>query len=88
MKKEKLGLNAIKNVLSRAELKKIMAGSGNRCDYCGPGGYICCACYLNDNPNPSLKGPYCADSCTNYCTANGLGAGFHPVSFGCPATCQ
>jgi len=44
MKKEKLSLNSVKNVLSRGEMKKIMAGSGGSvqcyCDgtflgYCG-----------------------------------------------------
>lgn len=31
MKTEKLNLKSIKNVLSRAEMKKIMAGSGGSC---------------------------------------------------------
>lgn len=44
MKKEKLSLKGIKNVLSRDEMKKIMAGSagsvlctyqGRICGYCG-----------------------------------------------------
>lgn len=38
MKKEKLSLKGIKNVLSRSEMKKIMAGSG----YGAPS---CCVCY-------------------------------------------
>jgi len=37
MKTEKLSLKGIKNVLSRAEMKKIMAGSGS--DGCGNGCY-------------------------------------------------
>ncbi|MFC0513595.1 hypothetical protein ACFFGT_05260 [Mucilaginibacter angelicae] len=65
MKKEKLSLSGIKNVLSRAELKKIMAGSSNRCDYCGAGGYVCCACYFNGHL--SLKGAYCHDTCAGFC---------------------
>lgn len=44
MKNEKLSLKGIKNVLSRTELKKIMAGSGCcNCCYCydvgGGGGF-------------------------------------------------
>jgi len=35
MKTEKMSLKGIKNVLSRAEMKKIMAGSGDGC--IGPG---------------------------------------------------
>jgi len=38
MKKEKLSLKSIKNKLSRAELKEIMAGSGGQCI---PGGQAC-----------------------------------------------
>jgi len=45
MKKEKLSLKNIKNVLSKAEMKKIMAGSGG-CggvnDHCGSGWGDCC----------------------------------------------
>jgi len=37
MKTEKLSLKSIKNVLSRNELKKIMAGSGS----CGTLGAVC-----------------------------------------------
>lgn len=47
MKKEKLSLGSIKNVLSRAEMKKIMAGSGNcnlRGGACGPYTQaVCCS---------------------------------------------
>ncbi|MDB5016221.1 MAG: hypothetical protein JWQ84_1053 [Mucilaginibacter sp.] len=38
MKKERLSLNAIKNVLSRAELKKIMAGGSGGGGSTGGGG--------------------------------------------------
>ncbi|MDB5138969.1 MAG: hypothetical protein JWR12_885 [Mucilaginibacter sp.] len=50
MKKEKLSLGSIKNVLSRAELKKIMAGSGglpcqnanNYCQHVTYPTFLCC----------------------------------------------
>ena len=41
MKIKKLSLDSVKNVLSRAELKKIMAGSGGGCGALGQ------ACYYN-----------------------------------------
>ena len=40
MKTEKLSLKSIKNVLSRAEMKKIMAGSGGGGNGGGPGGCL------------------------------------------------
>jgi hypothetical protein len=48
MQKEKLSLKGIKNVLTRGELKKIMAGgSGGTCNEgspCGPGvPVVCCS---------------------------------------------
>jgi hypothetical protein len=50
MKIEKLSLKSVKNVLSRAELKKIMAGSGpvctleyEACGYGAPPPPACCA---------------------------------------------
>ncbi|HVW12401.1 MAG TPA: hypothetical protein VHB54_01180 [Mucilaginibacter sp.] len=48
MKKDKLSLKGIKNVLSRDEMKMIMAGSGSG----GPGGSGGCGqgCYLNAGP--------------------------------------
>ena len=58
---EKLSLKSIKNVLSRAEMKKIMAGSGGGCfnQICGrddiSGQYIpCCAGFTCNELNPSL----------------------------------
>jgi hypothetical protein len=78
MKIEKLSLKNIKNVMSRDELKSIMAGSSNRCDFCGAGGYICCACFLGTNTCPSLLGPYCHDTCAGFC-----GIGFSTVSLAC-----
>ncbi len=51
MKKEKLSLNSIKNVLTRAEMKKIMAGSGPCNGGCGPGcADTICACFGQINP--------------------------------------
>jgi len=76
MKIEKLSLSALKNVLSRAELRKIMAGSTNRCDYCGTGGYVCCTCYWVDG-SPAVVGPFCANSCVGYCASYGLGSPFY-----------
>jgi len=49
MKKEKLSLGGIKNALSRAEMKKIMAGSGGcvygtqNCIYIYGGTLPCCS---------------------------------------------
>ncbi|HEY8782973.1 MAG TPA: hypothetical protein VIM16_15210 [Mucilaginibacter sp.] len=60
MKKEKLSLSSIKNVLSRAEMKKIMAGSGGcrtEGESCDDYFYICCSyltCILGNSP-------YCAN---------------------------
>lgn len=54
MKTEKLNLGSIKNVLSRAEMKKIMAGSGS-----GPGG-----CSLAGQTCDVKNGGYCCDYLT------------------------
>ena len=60
MKKEKLSLKSIKNVLSRGEMKKIMAGSGGQCI---PGGQAC----------QVSSGPGC---CIGFaCSGNALGFG-------------
>lgn len=80
MKKEKLSLKSIKNVLSREELKKIMAGSTGECSFCGPGGYTCCGCY-DTYPYSSyaLYGVACAnDTCNAHCISVGL-LGGNPV---------
>jgi len=69
MKIEKLSLNGIKNVLSRAELKKIMAGSGS-----GPN---CCWC---NNGTVQPTGGASADStpgCMEVCAADGLSGGVY-----------
>ena len=59
MKIQKLSFSRIKNVLSRAELKKIMAGSD--------GMYYCCACQLGQGP--PVEGYYYTSNndCDNYC---------------------
>jgi hypothetical protein len=60
MTKEKLDLKDIKNVLSRAEMKKIMAGSdGCQATACGSslctqyvsGGYYCNSCCVAEQIN-------------------------------------
>jgi hypothetical protein len=60
MKKEKLTLKVVKNVLSRTELRQIMAGSlpcvGLNMTCGGESGQVCCSpnhCSLND---PSKTG--------------------------------
>ena len=59
MKKEKLSLKNIKNVLSKAEMKKIMAGSGG-CggvnDHCGSGWGIVAEAYAVDLEMLMVKG--------------------------------
>jgi hypothetical protein len=48
MKKEKLSFKSIKNAMSRSEMKKVMAGSGEICwIMCGPtqtGAWMYCNC--------------------------------------------
>jgi len=52
MKSEKLSLKGIKNVLSRAELKKIMAGSGGpTCTQCYNETATCCECIYSNGPS-------------------------------------
>ena len=77
MKTEKLSLKSIKNVLSRAELKKIMAGgSAGPCSCCGPGGYNYCYCYLYGFSSPALIGEACGNgNCNTYCISEGCNYG-------------
>ena len=78
MKTEKLSLKGIKNVLNRAELKKIMAGSGGPCNTCGPGGYNCCGCYNSHPPHPPyplIAAPCPYESCQTYCASIGYEGG-------------
>jgi hypothetical protein len=77
MKKEKLSLAAITNRLSRAELKKVMAGSTGPCSFCGPGGYNCCGCYNTVPHNGYLVvGDACGNgSCDTYCHGLGFAGG-------------
>lgn len=47
MKKEKLSLKSIKNVLTREEMKKIMAGSGNcSTSICNNDTIFCCTNFI------------------------------------------
>jgi hypothetical protein len=74
MKKEKMSLKSVKNVLSRAEMKKIMAGSGsgsgcllyqNNCTFIYGGTNPCCAglkCYTTGGPWHT-----CVPICWPYC---------------------
>jgi len=55
MKTEKLNLKSIKNALSRGEMKKIMAGSGN----CTPLNGLCG--YGNPFPPPCCGGLICTN---------------------------
>jgi hypothetical protein len=68
MKKEKLNLGSIKNVLSRAELKKIMAGSGGQC-------YLC-ECWTGSKLNgSSVEYETPVNDCNNFCVNMGYGSG-------------
>jgi len=71
MKSEKLSLTGIKNMLSRAELKRIMAGSaggGPTCTQCVNGIATCCQCIFSNGPSGVyfLSNP---DSCEESCIA-------------------
>lgn len=69
MKPEKLSLHGIKNVLSRAEMKKIMAGSGS--------GLNCCWC--NNGTVQPIGGASASNNtgCMQVCQANGLNGGVY-----------
>jgi len=79
MKIEKLSLNGIKNMLSRTELKKIMAGSGGGCvGGCG-GNNTCCACEIDVYEGPPPPPPpyflFCnTTDCNGACESIGYGA--------------
>jgi hypothetical protein len=71
MKKEKLSLKGIKNVLSKTELRKIMAGgSPGNCSFCGTGGYNCCQC--TDGLHNFYREACGNSSCYTLCTSQGL----------------
>jgi len=69
MKREKLSLKGIKNVLSRTEMKKIMAGSSS-----GPN---CCWC--NNGTVQPVGGASASSTpqCVQVCAADGLTGGVY-----------
>jgi len=69
MKKEKLTLKSIKNVLSRAEMKQIMAGSSS--------GLNCCWC--NNATVQPIGGASASNdtACMQVCQANHLSGGLY-----------
>jgi hypothetical protein len=81
MKTEKLSLKALKNVLSRAELKKIMAGSGSGSCICGDYATICCNCYTSGPVAYYVKA--CTgglQECSTLCEQAGYGGAYSQVS--------
>ena len=67
MKTEKMSFKNIKDVLSREEMKGIMAGSGGgSCGNCTVPGYTSVACY---------SGAGSGGSCSCLCLYRGLGCG-------------
>jgi hypothetical protein len=67
METERLSLKSIKNVLSRAEMKKIMAGSGGGCGTCNDISVVCCSCYTGQYPS-SPYFIYCGGhTCSAFC---------------------
>jgi hypothetical protein len=77
MKTEKLSLKSIKNVLGRAELKKIMAGSG-------PGGPYCCLCYNLSPPSEAYTLSQNQSECGVFCVGEGWEAGTGEPLSDCP----
>ena len=83
MKREKLSLGGIKNVLSRAELKKIMAGSG--CTGCTNEGLSipCCQCNTGSTHSPPCPWvnvyvtPNIPFECNCFCIAQGYAYGLN-----------
>jgi len=95
MKIEKLSLNGIKNVLSRAELKKIMAGSGGGTPPGNPPpggcpnlGYAipCCQCFTGGGGSCPYafiyNSPPIPYECECYCQERGYSGGWNdcPIS--------
>jgi len=61
MKSEKLSLKNIKNVLSRSEMKKVLAGSG---------GSDCCYCYnVCTSTGWQVVSSNCAQACNGPCSS-------------------
>jgi len=73
MKIQKLSLSGIKNVLSRDELKKIMAGSGSD---------VCCACWNTPN-DPAYIWDTGSETCTQFCVGLGWETGTSVNTFYC-----
>lgn len=66
MKTEKLSLNNIKNVLSRSEMKKIMAGSGTCRSYQSAGPYLIYGSCVTMSTAQATPGSDCCDSCASH----------------------
>jgi len=67
MKKQKLSLNGIKNVLSRTEMKQIMAGSGI---------YYCCLCSWDGGIfSVILPDTVPGTNCGQFCSSQGYQTG-------------
>jgi len=69
MKTEKLSLNGIKNVLSRAEMKKIMAGSSPQPN--------CCWCNNGTVQPVGGSSEHDDEGCALVCAANHLSGGLY-----------
>jgi hypothetical protein len=97
MKTEKLSLKSIKNVLSRAEMKTIMAGSdgggggtGGGSGGCPNYGYAipCCQCWVSSPACGNYvyinNSPPINTDCNCYCQSRGYAGGYNdcPIS-GC-----
>lgn len=91
MMKERLNLKSIKNVLSRDELKKIMAGStGGGGGTGGSGGcqnmglaIPCCQCYNANGYVCMTNTPPIPYECSCYCQSYGYTGGLND----CPDNC-
>ena len=74
MKTQKLSLNSIKNVLSRAEMKKIMAGSGD-----------CYNCTVYYSGGSTMSGTSCGSSIEDARDNLGINIENHPDVYGSPS---
>jgi hypothetical protein len=76
MKKEKMSIDKMKNVLShvlsREEMKEVMAGSGSSGAYCG-------ACYTSDGTGSGGTNQHSCYSGTNGCVCSAP-SGYHSCS--------
>jgi hypothetical protein len=91
MKKEKLSLGNIKNALSRAELRNIMAGSSGSGGGGGGGGcpnlglaIPCCQCWTSPGNYVCITNtPPIPYECSCYCQSRGYAGGYND----CPINC-